>query len=256
MQDRYVGDVGDFSKFGLMRALAGMHDKKKKLRMGVLWYRFPDETHNNDGKHVGYLDDRPENRRRFRECDPFMWDTLKEMVHSGNRNLEAAERSGLFPDETIYHSTELDFYGMPSGKVRSLKREAWVKAGLKITAQADLVLSDSDNGLECKSVSSTSLKGPKYAFYDELKPIVNRGQSLVIYHHTSRRGKAVDQIRDRASVLRDQVAGGRKIQALKFHRGSVRAYFIIAQPEHENLLMERSNRMLTGAYAEHWERIC
>ena len=32
MQDRYVGDVGDFVKYGLLRAISG------GKRLGVAWY--------------------------------------------------------------------------------------------------------------------------------------------------------------------------------------------------------------------------
>src|ERR1700684_4163658 len=40
MQDRYVGDVGDFGKFGLLRALCG-ESHPLPLKLGVVWYRFP-----------------------------------------------------------------------------------------------------------------------------------------------------------------------------------------------------------------------
>ena len=39
MQDRYAGDVGDFSKFAITIAL---HEEIGGS-IGVIWYRFPDE---------------------------------------------------------------------------------------------------------------------------------------------------------------------------------------------------------------------
>ena len=48
MQDRYVGDVGDFGKYGLLRALCG-----GDLTLGVVWYLYPDEEANNDGDDIG-----------------------------------------------------------------------------------------------------------------------------------------------------------------------------------------------------------
>ena len=50
MQNRYAGDVGDFGKLGMLRALA-----QSDLKVGVNWYLVPDENHNDDGKHIGYL---------------------------------------------------------------------------------------------------------------------------------------------------------------------------------------------------------
>lgn len=46
MQNRYVGDIGDFGKLGLLRQL-----HKTGLSIGVNWYLTPDETHNGDGWH-------------------------------------------------------------------------------------------------------------------------------------------------------------------------------------------------------------
>ena len=41
MQDRYAGDVGDFMKFGLLRAVSG---GVLPLRLGVNWYLTGDES--------------------------------------------------------------------------------------------------------------------------------------------------------------------------------------------------------------------
>ncbi len=49
MQNRYTGDIGDFGKLGLLRAL-----RASGLSIGVNWYLVPDEGHNNDGKHTKY----------------------------------------------------------------------------------------------------------------------------------------------------------------------------------------------------------
>jgi hypothetical protein len=63
MQDRYVGDVGDFGKYGLLRSLAA------DLSLGVVWYLGPEESHNADGKHIGYLNSTQKNLIKFRDCD-------------------------------------------------------------------------------------------------------------------------------------------------------------------------------------------
>lgn len=54
MQNRYTGDVGDFGTYGLLRALAAPAGARP-MRLGVVWHLVPDESHNADGKHVGYL---------------------------------------------------------------------------------------------------------------------------------------------------------------------------------------------------------
>lgn len=61
MQNRFAGDIGDYGKYGLLRALA-----KLPLRLGVIWYLTPDGD--SGGNRTGYLQ-MPE---RFRSCDrPF-----------------------------------------------------------------------------------------------------------------------------------------------------------------------------------------
>ena len=53
MQDRYAGDVGDFGKFGLLRTLCELN--APQLKLGIVWYLVPEESHNEDGKHTKYL---------------------------------------------------------------------------------------------------------------------------------------------------------------------------------------------------------
>ncbi|MER2151846.1 MAG: hypothetical protein ABS900_09550 [Candidatus Limivicinus sp.] len=59
MQNRYTGDIGDFGKMGLLRSL-----QETGLSIGVNWYLVPNESHNEDGRYVQYLED-----PAFRGCD-------------------------------------------------------------------------------------------------------------------------------------------------------------------------------------------
>ena len=54
MQNRYVGDVADFGKHGLLRFPSGMTDpdEGKQLRVALLWYMHHDEGHNLHGSHT------------------------------------------------------------------------------------------------------------------------------------------------------------------------------------------------------------
>ena len=59
MKDQYVGDIGDFGKYGLLRYLNG-----RSLRIGVNWYLTPRDGR-TDGNHTEYLED-----LRMRVCWP------------------------------------------------------------------------------------------------------------------------------------------------------------------------------------------
>ena len=66
MQNRYVDDIGDYLKH-------------------------PDESHNRDGRHIGYLE-RPE---RYRHYDTELFDALCHVVTSNRRNVQALEAAGV-----------------------------------------------------------------------------------------------------------------------------------------------------------------
>ena len=52
MQDSYVGDIGDFGKYGLLRKFQAFD-----ITLAINWYRvIPKiQTIQNDGKYIDYL---------------------------------------------------------------------------------------------------------------------------------------------------------------------------------------------------------
>ena len=54
MKNQYVGDIGDYSKLGLLRAI-----NKADFSLGINWYLTPDELSHSktitDGKYTDYL---------------------------------------------------------------------------------------------------------------------------------------------------------------------------------------------------------
>lgn len=96
MQNRYAGDIGDFAKLGLLRALSA------NLRLGFAWYLYPDEGHNEDGRHIAYLDE----PMAWKGLDPELFASFGNIVRSGDRTVAAIERANLF-DEATFHSALL-----------------------------------------------------------------------------------------------------------------------------------------------------
>lgn len=40
MRDDFVGNIGDYGKYGLMRALTGVYPpQESRLSLGIIWYR-------------------------------------------------------------------------------------------------------------------------------------------------------------------------------------------------------------------------
>ena len=257
MQNRYVGDLGDFGKYGLLKALCSCPEtiSDRHLSLGVVWYLVHDEGHNDDGKYVQYLDPSATNQQQFRSCDPFLYDVLSGIVSSGQRSIASVSECDVLPAGTRYYDSLLSFDGLSGSgtgvrRQRAELRSSWLEGALASTAPCDLVFIDPDNGFEVK-VGAHQKRGPKYAFFNELVPFLNRGQSLVVYHHMSRRGSSTQQVRERLSQIADRL--GRDAFALLYHRGSARAFFVIPVDEHEEMLLSRAERMLEGPWARHFE---
>ena len=248
MQDRYVGDIGDFGKYALLNALcrSGSDLDGPRFSLGVVWYLVPDEP-GNDGKLTGYLDGSPGNRARYRECDPALYDALAEIVVSGNREVAAVRRSKILPRDTVFYEASLSFEGMAGQNARLTHRRRWVDKAVENTARCDLVFIDPDNGLEVPSTARHQARGPKYCYLDELSPYVQRGQSLVLYQHLDRRSEALSQVEGRLVQLAE-LRGDAAPFALRYRRGTSRTYLILPAPSHRDLLSERALRMVQGPW--------
>lgn len=100
MQDRFVGDKGDFEKYFLLRNLCS-----DQLKLGVNWCLVePDakEKKKNVGMNVGYLQNE---NTDYREADTSLFDTLKKItlpLDNNKRNLASIENKEVLPDGTVF----------------------------------------------------------------------------------------------------------------------------------------------------------
>ncbi len=103
-----------------------------------------------------------------------------------------------------------------------------------------MVFADPDNGFETKGVRRHQIKGPKYAYYDELAPYLARGQSLVVYHHLGRNTSAGNNIRERLVQVDERLGWA---LALRYRRGPARAFIVVPSDAHREVLAERAERL-------------
>ena len=172
MQDRYAGDIGDFGKIGLLKAL-----QAQGLSIGVNWYlvepmdteRKSDGTYKQeDGKYLI-----PE---KLQVCDTLLAEKLTKIAKSDHRSIRSLEQ-GNFILNARYYSEPVSVAG----------REEWHKKALDLLNGLDIVFVDPDNGMLVKSVGKQSVRSVKYTFYEEVRDYVRRGQSVLIYNHRSRK---------------------------------------------------------------------
>ena len=257
MQNRYVGDIGDFGKYGLLRALCRVPESSsfnQPLRLSIVWYLYPNESHNADGKHIGYLSRTSANHAKFRACDLPLYESLRRLVVANNRHVGGVKESGIFPSDALYYERSLSYALRESRHSRQAARKEWLGGSLEATAGADLVFVDPDNGIS-ETADPLRKNGPKFVYIDDLCQFADRGQSLVIYHHLGRRGTAVQQIKYWAEALQSNLNMPRLPWSLWYHRGTARAYFIVAQEHHMAILENQLASFLDSPWSKHFELV-
>jgi hypothetical protein len=252
VQDRYAGDLGDFLKLGLLRWLAATSDREPAVRLGVVWCLAPEESHNADGKHVAYLDRSSRAGEALRPLDPDLYDRLAAMVRAGTRSVAGLESHGVLPAGTRTFADRLDFGDLPPSArvVRAERRRRWLDGALSATAGSSLVFFDPDNGVRRSDhpIPSHRSKAEKHVYVSELGPFVDRGQSVVVYHHADRSAPVPVQAQRRLADLRDEL-GVEPLAAVRASRGSTRLFLVVPAPAHEVQLRRRLAGLVESAWS-------
>ena len=263
MQNKYVGDVGDFGKLGLLRFLSGETDSSPEpgLRLGLIWYLYPDETHgpdrsrvNNDGGQVGYLYPSESNIEKYGNCDRELWDKLGHLVGYGARCVHCIEAAGVLPGDADYYGAPLFYVPRLRRGLKAATREHWFRYALLKVQDTDIVLVDPDNGLALPE-RMYQKDGPKFVYPSDLYALWERNKSLVLYQHVGHDKNALDMARAKASLLREQFG----VEPIGLHlrrgRGGC-VFFIVPQPDKNGeVIASRVGRFLDTDWNQHFERI-
>lgn len=131
VKHQYVGNVSDYRKYALIRALTA----DGANRIGVCWMLTPSDG-SSDGNKLAYLD-QPD---RYRHFDPVLFDMLAHAASEPDRRrLQSIEDSGVIPGATYFNETLPD--DLPN-------RVAYMERCASEFRAAELVFFDPDNGLE------------------------------------------------------------------------------------------------------------
>ena len=213
MKNQYFGDINDYRKYGLIRAilLAG------NLRTLIAWMLTRDDSR-TDGQTTGYL----EQPDRWAGFDPELFNTLRTALRrNARRDVSLIEQTNLLPHAEYFSAIVPD---------AALERAQWFKALARRAQSCDLVFLDPDNGLEVKSRPYGRKDSSKHLFWSEAKALWDIGPSLLIYQHFPRVNR-IEYIRRRTDELRSALPGA----VIATFSTSRVAFFLALQPRHHPL---------------------
>ena len=213
MKNQYAGDVGDYTKLGILRGL-----ENAGFSIGLNWYLTPDEPEHSktftDGKHTKFLE---------YDCDTpdiDLYCALQKIGLSNNRTVARLERTKLF-ENTLFWNKMLE------GK----NRDKWHLEALKKLGKQDVIFLDPDNGLEVKSTNPYSKNGNKYTTYKEAADYYVQGATVIIYNHRDRKPKN-EYLKRFYRFIDMEETKNAKMFYLRASRYSVRDYLFLVQERH------------------------
>ena len=172
MKHQYVGDINDYRKYALLRALSAGGAN----RIGVCWMLTPDDG-GTDGNRRSYA--------KYQHCDPELFDVLTPTLDDPSlRRVSYIEGSDIIPGAA--------FNADPLPPTAAERAAYMAECGVRF-ADADLVFFDPDTGIEKPNLHVGKLDAPQYVFLDEIAAFYGSGRSLLVYQHR-RQGQFMDEL--------------------------------------------------------------
>jgi hypothetical protein len=209
MKNKYFGDINDYRKYGLIRAILCSN----KFNLLVAWMLTSDDL-NNDGKHIDYLS-KP---KKWHKYDEELYKGLQQLMSNpGTRNVGLIEKTNLLPGAKYFSHEVPD---------SSNDRRDWFQELLSHATDSDLVFLDPDNGIEVNSKPYGRKDSSKYLYWREISDLWEQGKSLLIYQYFCRE-KRQSFIRRLREGLQKNTKGS-LISVFKTPRV---VFFLVLQPE-------------------------
>ena len=228
MQDKFAADIGDYAKYGLLRALtqglsgcdddtpSGLGDGERKLRLGVIWYYVATNGPLPPmGQAFNFILNPNQHEQRLIECDLRLFEILSNLIATAQRAVEAIEDSSVLPDDTVY-------FREPVNGV--LPRSGWLLQAADGVRDCELVFLDPDKGLVFDEGNPNAVSH-EHASYQEVAQLWERGKSLIIYQDASRRD--VPTFAHEQCCLLGELLPGSEPIPLVYHRRGPRILWVI-----------------------------
>jgi len=235
MKNQYFGDINDYRKYGLLRAIL----QSAKVQLLVAWMLTHDDE-SSDGRFIEYLSA----PNKWAHYDPILFSKLKDLMFENKRRVSLIESTDLLTSSDYFS----DF--VPDS---AAERERWFTALSERAKRSDFVFLDPDNGIEVKSKPYGQKGSSKYLFYHEIASLWDSGKSLLIYQHFIRENRN-KFIRRMIKSLTERTTGSTITAFTTSH-----VLFLLAlQPRHQNSLEAIVNvvRKNWSDQIACWETLC
>lgn len=252
MQDKYVGDIGDFGKFHLFRFLFDHEESPLYGKsLSQIWYMHEGEGEkNNDGRHIDYF-------QRIMGSDQFLEESLSNLLKNNQRQVTQFEALKLLQNAKFYYEH------VP--KVLE-ERHSWLNRALRFSNNVEVVAVEPDNGmaLKCqreeKRLEILTLEEHhdqksfphKYIFAEEVKHFYELPQLevCIVYQHLNRCFSHNEQIIFLLNTLREVYA---HVIAIKHKPYSPRVFFFLCKSENIKSRIQIRLQDFENVYSEFWE---
>lgn len=214
MKNQYVGDIGDYGKYGLLRFLASYG-----IKIGVNWF-LTENDGSTDGKFTTYLKNPAD-----RVYDPELFDALQNIADHPDKTVKMIEQAGIIPGAEFYG--ELLKGSSLEADAREWNRRLWFNNSTLMLGNAELIFADPDNGISYRKTARTK-DSEKFILPEDVAEYYNSGRNVVYYCHKGRRKQeAWDQAKEEIrNHIRDV-----QLLAVTCHRGTQRSYIFVLHPD-------------------------
>ena len=214
MKNQYVGDIGDYGKYGLLRFLAS-----HGIKIGVNWY-LTENDGSTDGRFTTYLKNPAE-----RAYDPELFDALQNIMDCPDKTVKMIEQAKIIPDAEFF--SEMLKSSSLEASAREWNRRLWFNNSTLMLGNAELIFADPDNGISYRKTARTK-DSEKFILPEDVAEYYNSGKNVVYYCHKGRRKQeAWEQAK---AEIRNHIRDA-QLLAVTCHRGTQRSYIFVLHPD-------------------------
>ena len=222
MKNQYLGDVNDYRKYGLIRALTG-----HGMLSSIICWMLTEDDDRPDGGKLDYLL-KPDTWRGY---DEELFDTIREaVVVRSERSVRVAKENDLIPGAGYYEALLTD---------NKIERSEYFAQFLQEAQGKDLYFFDPDNGMEVPSLPIGRKHSSKYLYWQELKGIHEKGASVLIYQHFPRENRDAFIAR-MAAKFQNRTA----FEEIISFRTSHVVFFLLALEKHLNVINDATQKLV------------